>query len=252
MSLTELYGDRVKSLIEKIVSTQQEKIREGGKILADAIANDKIVFVFGTGGHSYIGAEESYYRAGGLVPVYAILDQGISIAHGSPRSSNIERTPGYAQAVLNAHPIEKGDVMVIVNAYGINSCTIDTALWCKEQGVIAIGITSPGFSKAVPSNHPARHPSKKNLYELADLYIDNHMPEKDAIIKIEGVSPLVSPVSTILNVFVINALVAEIVSILNKRGIEAPVFTSANIEGGKEANQRWLKKYSSRINLKGI
>jgi len=100
---------------------------------------------------------------GGLIPVYAILDQGISIAHGSPRSSNIERTLGYAQAVLNAHPIEKGDIIVIVNAYGINSCTIDTALWCKEPGVIAIGITSPGFSKAVSSSRPARHPSKKSL-----------------------------------------------------------------------------------------
>jgi len=78
------------------------------------------------------------------------------------------------------------------------------------------------------------------------------MPEKDAIIKIEGVFPLVSPVSTILNAFVINASVTETVDILNKWGIEPPVFVSANIEGGKEANQRWLKKYSSRINLKGI
>ncbi|MCK4418836.1 hypothetical protein KAV79_03430 [Candidatus Aerophobetes bacterium] len=44
---------------------------------------------------------------------------------------------------------------------------------------------------------------------------------------------------------------AETGGILNERGIEAPVFTSANIERGEEANQRWLKKYSSRINLKG-
>jgi len=44
---------------------------------------------------------------------------------------------------------------------------------------------------------------------------------------------------------------AETGGILNERGIEAPVFTSANVEGGEEANRRWLKKYSSRINLKG-
>lgn len=57
--------------------------------------------------------------------------------------------------------IDPDDVMIVVNAYGINANAIDAAIESKKMGVKVIAVTSPGFSKVVPSDHPARHPSKK-------------------------------------------------------------------------------------------
>ncbi len=215
--------------------------------MADVISRDGLIYVFGTGGHSYIVSEEFSARAGGLGPVYPIYDPGISLSFGSRRSGAIERMPGYAQTVLEGYPITQNDCLIIGNAYGINSCTIDTALWAREKGITSIGITSPGFSKKIPGDHVARHPSEKNLFEVVDYYIDNKMPEKDAVLKFPGFAPQVSPVSTILNCFVVNSLVAEVVALLLERGVTPPVWVSANIPGGIEANASMEARLAKRI-----
>ena len=46
----------------------------------------------------------------------------------------IERTPGYARALLDEVAFDSGDLLIIVNAYGINSATIDSALYAHETG----------------------------------------------------------------------------------------------------------------------
>ena len=46
------------------------------------------------GGHSQIGAEEVFSRAGGLACIYAFIDDGFYLGHGAGRSMRIERTPG--------------------------------------------------------------------------------------------------------------------------------------------------------------
>ena len=73
-----------------------------------------------------MGAYEMFYRAGGLVPVNAILDPGTLISMGARRSTIIERTPGYGIPVLEAFDMD-GGVSIVVNAYGINSMCIDKA-----------------------------------------------------------------------------------------------------------------------------
>ncbi len=108
-----------------------------------------------------IAVEEVLWRAGGLVHVNAIPDPGTNLIHGEKRSNIVERTPGYAKEVLDSYRLTAGDVLVIVNAYGINSMTVDTALPCRERGIHAIGITSTSFANAVPKDAPSRHPSDR-------------------------------------------------------------------------------------------
>jgi len=75
-----------------------------------------------------------FYRTGGIVPVNAILEPGVSLAFGATRSTFVERLPGYAGGVLRYYGVGEGDVLVIVNAYGINGVTIDSALEGKKLG----------------------------------------------------------------------------------------------------------------------
>jgi len=237
----------VDSLLHSVVEDTGPAIKRVGALLAGVIAKDHLLYVFGTGGHSTIAAEEMSWRAGGLAAVSPIFDPGVSLGYGARRSSAIERTPGYAQAVLGPYPITRDDVLIIANAYGINACTVDAALWARTRGITTVGITSPDFSRRVPADHPARHPSRKSLFEVVDHVLDTKMPERDAVLEFPGLAAWVAPVSTILNAFVIQSLVGEIADALLKMGATPPIWTSGNIPGGDEANQSLIERYAHRV-----
>ena len=243
----EQFHRTVDELLDAVVEETGPEIRRVANVLADVIANDHLLYAFGTGGHSTIAAEEMSWRAGGLASVYPIFDPGVCLVFGGRRSSAIERTARYAQAVLGSYPITPDDVLIIANAYGINACTIDAAVWARERRITTVGITSPAFSKKVPADHPARHPSGKSLFEVVDYVLDMKMPDRDAVLQLPGLAPWVAPVSTILNSFVVQALVAEIAAALVKAGVTPPVWTSGNIPGGDEANRSLIERYAARI-----
>ena len=67
------------------------------------------------------------------------------------------------------------------------------------------------------------------------------------MVEIEGFSQKVAPVSTILNAFVLNSIVACTVENLVKKGITPPVWLSGNMPGGDEANKKYIEKYFERI-----
>jgi len=242
--LANLYENTIIDILNKI-SGEIEMIQKAAKVVAESIAREELIHVIGPGGHSNMAAEEVLWRAGGLAPINAILDAGINLIHGAKRSNIIERTPGYAIKVLDAYRVGKkpGEVIIIVNAYGINSMCIDTVLEAKRRKMITIGITSKSFADAVPQDHPSRHPTGKNLYQEVDYFINCHLPYGDAVIELEGCSQKVGPTSTFCNAFAINLLIAETVRELVSIGIEPPIWVSANLPGGDEKNRKLEEKY---------
>ncbi len=242
----EVYSEIVSHLFQKILREEKEVIDRAAELMAKAIERDQLIHVIGPGGHSNIGAYEIFYRAGGLVPVNAILDPGTLLNAGALRSTVIERTPGYGKAVLEAYNVRDG-VLIIVNAYGINSMCIDVALEARRRAIPTIGITSRAFAEKVPLDHPARHPTKQNLFELVDVHVDCHMPFGDAVVEMEGIPQKVGPVSTLVNCFTLNLLVIRTVEKLLEKGIIPPIWTSSNIPGGDEANRKFIEHYHSRI-----
>jgi uncharacterized phosphosugar-binding protein len=241
------YRNAIVEAIHKIVEKERASIAKAAALLADKIAEDRLIYVIGTGGHSQNAAEELFWRAGGLAPIFPVLEGGFDVIHGALRSNVIERTPGYIGKILKIHGLSAGDVLIVCNAYGINAATIDSALTAHEVGAKVIGVTSTGFAQNVPPGHPSRHPSNKNLYEMADIFINCWMPYGDAVVEIEGCSQRVSPTSTIVLFFALNCLVAQTVQVLVDRGIEPPVWMSANLPGGDEANQRYFERYGHRV-----
>ena len=94
-----------------------------------------------------------------------------------------------------------GDILFIVNAYGINSATIDSADYARENGITSIGITSIANQRGLPKDHPSRHPTNRDLCDLVDIVIDTKMPLGDAVLRLDGVREKVGPVSTFVNAF---------------------------------------------------
>lgn len=248
MSLVDDFYTKITDLLEKFKNKEEDNLKKAAKLMAESIKNDELIHVFGTGGHSYMAAEEMFYRAGGLVPINPIFDGGVTVANGAVRSTKVERTPGYAKAILDPLKLEEdGKIIIISNVYGINSVTIESALEAKKRGMTVIAVTSVEHSKNLPQDAHSRHSSKKNLFEIADIVLDVPVPIGDAILDIESLDVKTAPCSTILVSFCLNALVAETIQTLIKMGIDPPVWKSANSLGGDEYNKKYIDKYRKRI-----
>ena len=103
------------------------------------------------------------------------------------------------------------------------------------MGTKVTAITNLSYSKSLTS----RHPSKKKLYELADIILDNHGDVGDACVKIDGLEQKVSPTSTVIGTMMLNSIVAAVVHKLVDSGMKKPpIFYSANYDGGDALNQK--------------
>jgi len=245
--LTETYLGRITEHLRRIEEEESDAIKRAAELLADHIAADKVVYVYGPGGHSNLASQEVFFRAGGLMHVSAILDEGTLLSNGALRSMAIERTPGYGRIVIEDYGLGKGDLLIIANAYGINCATIDAGLTARERGVTTIGISSFKHAEETAPDHPSRHPSGKNLHQIVDLAIDCKVEVGDAVMSLEGVEQKVGAMSTFANAFVLNCLVLETVSLLRERGVTPPIWRSGNAPGGDEWNRQFIGDFKGRI-----
>lgn len=242
------YRNTVVQLIDDILGGIDE-IKNAAAKMAEVIARDEVVHVIGPGGHSNMAVEELFWRAGGFAAINPILDPGTNLIHGGARSMIIERTPGYGISVLNAYRVglKPGELIIIANAYGVNSMCIDIVQEAKKRGMTTIAVTSRSYADNLPKNHPSRHPSGKNLYQEADIFLDNHLPYGDAIVELDGTSRTMGPTSTFANVYTVNTLMIETAKALLAMGVEPPLLMSGNMPGGDAANKALIEKYIPKV-----
>ncbi|GLI50701.1 hypothetical protein TSYNTROOL_07870 [Tepidanaerobacter syntrophicus] len=236
------YYKTIQDLITTIKEEEKNKINLVADKVAKSIETDGIVHFFGAG-HSHILCEEVFYRAGGLVPINPIFDENLMLHNGALRSSKLERMSGYAQTFMESVDIRPGEIVFVISTSGRNGVPIDVALLAKEKGAEVVAITSVEYSMSQPS----RHSSGKRLFEVADIYIDNHCPEGDALLSLEGFPMRFSPGSTIAGCFIIQAILATSIKIMVNNGTTPPVFLSGNLDGGDEHNKKLIEKYKDRI-----
>lgn len=169
------------------------------------------------------------------------------MSSGALRSMAIERTPGYGRVVINDQGLQSGDLLVLVNAYGINAALIDAALLAREMGIDTIGVSSREHAENTAPDHPARHPTGSNLHDVVDQHIDTKVPVGDAVVPIAGVAELMGAMSTFANAFTMQWLVMRTAEHLVEMGVEPPVWRSGNAPGGDEANGQFLDSFRDRV-----
>jgi uncharacterized phosphosugar-binding protein len=241
------YFDRVQGLMKSILVEEAAALDAAARRVAEQIAADRLVHVFGPGGHSNLASQEIFFRAGGLMHVSAILDEGTLLSNGALRSMAIERTPGYGRIVIADRGLGQSDLLILVNAYGINAALIDAAIEAKRRGAFTIGFSSRRHASETSPDHPARHPTKQNLHDLVDIAVDTKVPIGDALMRLPGMGEPIAASSTFANAFALNALVLRTVAELLDRGIEPPVWRSGNAPGGDEANAHFLDRFRQRV-----
>jgi uncharacterized phosphosugar-binding protein len=238
------YATAVQTVLQRIVETQMEQIKRAAQIAADAIAQDGILYTFGTG-HSHVIAEDVAYRAGGLAPVDAILEPSLTGHSKVWQSEYMERVEGMAEVILNYYDISSKDALVVISNSGRNAAPIEMAAGAKARGVPVIAITSLAHSKGTTS----RHSSGKKLYELADVVIDNCCPKGDCLLQLPGLQVPIGAGSGVAGMFIMHSIIVQTIQNLLERGIQPPVFMSGNLDGSDEYNQAILERYKGRIKI---
>ena len=244
MTAMDDYSDAIVSLIKEIAESQKKSMSQAARMIADAVERDGIVYTFGTG-HSHIIAEDVAYRAGGLVPVDAILEPSLTGHQQVHKSETMERVEGVAEVIFDYYGISEKDIMIVISNSGRNAAPIEMAQICQKHNVPVIAITSLQYSKSVSS----RHSSGTKLYEHADVVIDNRGPLGDTLLELEGVSQPVGPGSGVTGLYILHSIIVQSIKNLADDGFDPPVFRSGNLDGSDEINKELLKRYQGRIKL---
>lgn len=236
----EEYFSKIRELVDQAERSQMDDIRRVAGLVADAVVEDRLVYIFGAG-HSNLLACDTFVRAGGLANFQAMLDHGLDFGSGMRRQSGFERLPGYAEIVIQDYDIDSDDVIIVVSNSGRNPAPVGMALKAKERGATVVALTSLPHSKSVSSNDP----SGKRLFEIADIVLNTGCVAGDALVKLEGLPPRVGPGSTVMGSLILNAVVVEAAKELLERGETPPVGFSGNLEEGREWNEKVFSKRQS-------
>ena len=154
----------------------------------------------------------------------------------SPEISRDRCTTGYGACLIRYYQVAKDDLLIIFHNIGFNPTTIDAAEEAKNRGAKIIAVSSTDWQKKLPKDHHIRHPNGKHLFDYADLKIDDANPFGDADYRVDGFDVPIAPTSTIVDAYIAHRMVIEAVAEMKKRGIEPPIFRSANLPGGDEFN----------------
>ncbi len=230
------YFEYINNIFLEMVEAESENIKKAAQLVAQAMADDRTFYVFGSG-HSHMVAEELYLRAGGLMNIEAILPDELMLHGLKFKSTFIERLEGYGKGLLNLYPIQEGDVFLIVSNSGRNAVPVEMAIEAKAKNAKVIAMTSLQHSQSVSS----RHSSQLRLFEVADIVLDTHAPMGDAGFKLEGLETKVGPVSDFIGIAMAQALNVEITNLLIEKGIVPPVFVSSNLDGADLKNAELQK-----------
>ena len=241
MKHQEFYS-KVTTQLETQISENEQEMLAAAEACASAVKSGRLVHVFGTG-HSQMFAMEVFYRAGGLVPVNALLIPHYALFPKSKLSTLQERVEGFSNAYLDLCNTSSEDVMIIVSISGRNPSAVDMALEAKKIGMKVIALTSRAFSEGVTS----RHSSGKLLLDVSDIVIDIKCEKGDASLSMEGLPEKFCGTSTVLGMVAMEAMMARTIELLVESGVNPPIYVSSNLDEGDAINEKLIEQYSPLV-----
>ncbi len=227
------YLDNIIANLREVDATQGEKIAKAQKLVADVIVNDGLIHVFGCG-HSHIPALDTFYRAGGLANVSAMLDTDLMLHNGAAKSSRMEKMSGIGKEIYRRYKVEKKDLVIVFSASGKNEVPCEVADSARGNGVFTIGVSSSNYFE-----------KGGKLHNHVDLHIDCLVPYGDASVEVGQAK--MGGLSTSAFCFILNSVLIGGAQLAEQRGVEPPVYLSGNIDGGREHNITLENKYLGRV-----
>lgn len=227
------YLDNVTAILGRIEAEEAGALSSASDAVADAICGDRLVHVFGCG-HSHLVALDTFYRAGGLACVSAMLDEDLMLHDGAAKSSRMEKMPGVGAELYRRHAVEPGDLVVVISASGKNAAPVEVLRSAKAAGVKTVAISSSEYT-----SHGGV------LLDEADIGIDSKVAYGDAVISVGDAK--MGGMSTFAGLFILNSMLIEGARKALDRGVRPPIYRSGNVEGGTAGNAILEANYFKRI-----
>ena len=238
--------EEARALLDRLAATQGVALETASEWCADAIADDGLVHLFGTG-HSRIPLEEMFPRYGSYPGFNPIAELSMTFhtqvvgANGQRQAMFIERMPGLAEVILSNFTFAPLDVMIVFSASGTSAVPVEMARASRRRGLRVIAVTS--VEQSMSSEPDAAVGTR--LLDEADLVIDLCTPHADALVQIEGLDTPVGPGSTITAVAIVNSIKVRTAQLLVERGKMPPVITRASVVGAERSRTLFEGAYEA-------
>lgn len=228
-----IYLDRITENLKNIEISQSEKLECAKMRVAEVIKNDGLIHVFGCG-HSHIPALDTFYRAGGLANVSAMLDTDLMLHNGAAKSSRMEKMQGIGTEIFRRYKVDKKDIVIVFSASGKNEVPCEVADNARKNGIFVIGVSSSNYFE-----------KGGKLHNHVDLHIDCLVPYGDACIDVGNAK--MGGLSTSAFCFILNSILIGGAELAENSGADVPIYLSGNVEGGREHNVILENRYLGRI-----
>lgn len=235
MSPTQQYLEKSNGILKR-VAEQEQIIQDAADLFAQAILNDRMVHVFGSG-HSRIMTEEMWPRYGSFPGFNPIVELSLSFhnlvigCNGQRQAMFLENVTGLADRILRNFDLDDKDVGLVISSSGCNIVPIEMAELFQKLGMKVVGIVSQVHSDASTS----KDSRGKKLTDFCDLILDTGAPVGDAMVHLEGLDTPVAPGSTVGGCMLINSLKAETAQRLTAAGQPPKVLSSGAVVGAERA-----------------
>jgi uncharacterized phosphosugar-binding protein len=220
-------GERNATAIQQVV----------GRML-DVVEHDGRIHVAGTG-HSVAMVLEGFFRAGGLACVSPIVHAGLIPLLGGQASTVMERSGDLAPVLVAQAAPESRDLGFVFSNSGVNPLPVGIAQQLRAAGVPVVAVCS------LPHLRTAAARADVKLDEAADHVLDTGVPYGDAVFETGGGAT--AALSSLTSVYLWNLLLAGLATSAADAGVDLPLWTSANIEGGDERNAELMDRFRPRI-----
>jgi uncharacterized phosphosugar-binding protein len=230
-----LYLDTLTAALERARLANRQALDEAAGIVESVVAQDGIVFAYGSG-HSQLAALELSRRAGSLAGLQVLYD---------PTWGAAEDIEGYGETLAGDQAPGERDCLIAISHSGNTAAAIDIARLARASRTPVIVVTSIAASRRAQ----ARHSCGLKLSQLADVVLDDGAADADPGITVAGLDERLGPTSTLVAAALLHEIVVGAVGRLAARGVQAPVLRPNSAEGGRRHNQVLRDRYRGRIRV---
>jgi len=232
------FGAQMREHLARAEEQNAATLEEVAELLLKAIEGDARIHVAGTG-HSTAMVLETFYRAGGLACVNPIVHPGLIPLLGGQASTLVERSDALASVLVAQAALEPGDVGFVFSNSGVNPLPVGIAQEFRDAEIPVVAICSLPHLRIAEQRAPVK------LDALADHVLDTGVPYGDAVFTSGGTHT--AALSSLTSVYLWNLLLAALAMASQTAGVDLPLWTSANVQGGDQRNAELMARYRPRI-----
>ena len=227
------YLKKIVDILEQIEKGEEKTIIAASKLVCEVIKNDGLIYTFGCG-HSHLPGLDTFYRAGGLANVSAMLDTDLMLHNGAAKSSRMEKMIGIAPEIFRRYRPTGRDMIFIFSASGKNQVPVEMADTARSASVPCVGVSSSSYFGR-----------GGRLHEHVDIAIDCKVPYGDTCIGVGDA--MMGGLSTAAACFILNSCLINGARLAYADGFAPPIYLSGNVDGGREHNLALEDMYLGRV-----